>query len=63
MEDRITPYEAGGKVTDRIDEIFIEHPRAVHIEAMSSVRSFLLIGEQRFWIEVQGKDLVIRKEA
>jgi len=62
MPDRITPYQADGKVTDRIDEIFVEHPSAIHIEAMSSVRSFLLIGEQRFWIEVQGKDLVIRKE-
>jgi hypothetical protein len=63
MPDRITSYFNGGKIEDRIDEILIEQPGVVHIEAMSSIRSFMRIGEQRFWIEVQGKDLVIRKEA
>lgn len=63
MPDRITPYHDGGKVEDRIDEILIESPTVVHIEAMSSIRSFLLVGEQRFWIEAVRGDLIIRKEA
>lgn len=61
MADRITPYTPGANVEDRIDEILIEQPSVVHIEAMSSARSCMQIGEQRFWIEAQrGQKLVIR---
>ncbi len=57
------PITAAARSRTRIDEILIENPAVVHIEAMSSIRSFLLIGEQRFWIEAVRGDLIIRKEA
>jgi hypothetical protein len=64
MTPRITPYTAGGSIAERIDEILIEQPSVVHIEHMSGVAAYMLIGERRFWIEARSSgQLVIREES
>lgn len=58
MADRITPYEDGIKIEDRIDEIVLTGSD-VHIEMLDERHACMWIGERMFTIYVDKGELVI----
>jgi hypothetical protein len=59
MADRVTPYKAGGDISDRIDEIVITSPAFVHLEMMDRDRCWLGIGDAHFWIRAENGKLKV----
>ena len=61
MSDRITPYDEGGSVKDRIDEI-VQLDAKVHIEMMDEESAWMRIGNEVFWIRADNGKLIIRHD-
>lgn len=60
MPDRITPYEPGGSVEDRIDEV-VRTGVDVHIEMLSGSLAWVQIGKEILFFQAQrGQRLVLR---
>lgn len=58
MTDRITPYEEGGDIEDRIDEIVLAGVD-VHIEMLDKHIACMCLGERMFTIYASRKKLYI----
>lgn len=58
MADRITPYEVGGKIEDRIDEIVLTGVDA-HVEMLDKHIACMWLGDRMFTIYASRKKLYI----
>lgn len=57
--ERVTPYEEGMAIEERIDEIVVMEPDSFHLEMMNETSAWMRVGTRCFNVGVRDGKLVV----